>query len=174
MHPSSINNMRKIRDQFLRLPDRALVLDVGGRGLTSDRSYRHLFDGRCADYRVADICAGLGVTDIMPGPFTIPFPDQTFDLVVSGQMLEHSCNPFKSVAEMKRVLKIGGYLALIAPSTGPWHDSQDGWRFLKDAFRFIAEDVGGMEIIADWIDETAPDERSARWRDHVFVGKRKA
>jgi len=173
MHPSSMNNMRLVRDRHLHnLVRPALVLDVGGRGLQSDRSYRSIFEGRYSDYYVADISEGLGVTHVMPGPYSLPFPDKTFDLIVSGQMLEHSSNPFKSVAEMKRVLKVGGYLALIAPSAGPRHDSQDGWRFLDDAFRFISEDIGGIEIIADWVDKTATDERSAKWKDHVFVGKR--
>ena len=173
MHPSSMNNMRLVRDRhLLHLTRPALILDVGGRGLQSDRSYRSLFEGNYSNYFVADISDGLGVTHVMPGPYTLPFDDNTFDLIVSGQMLEHSSNPFKSVAEMKRVLKVGGYLALIAPSAGPRHDSQDGWRFIDDAFRFIAEDIGGIEIIADWIDKTAPDDRSAKWKDHVFVGRK--
>lgn len=175
MHPSSMNNMRLVRDRHLtNLTRPASILDVGGRGLQSDRSYRSIFEGRYSNYYVADISDGLGVTHVMPGPYSLPFADETFDLIVSGQMLEHSSNPFKSVADMKRVLKIGGYIVLIAPASGPRHDTQDGWRFLDDAFRFIADDIGGLKIVADWIDKAAPDERSAKWCDHVFVGQRTA
>ena len=109
---------------------------------------------------------------VMTGPYSLPFEDETFDLVVSGQMLEHCSNPFKSVAEMKRVLKTGGRLALAAPSAGPRHDAQDGWRFMDDAFRFIMEDIGDIKIIADWIHRDAPDQRSRKWQDHLFVGEK--
>ena len=108
----------------------------------------------------------------MSGPYSVDCPDNHFDLVVSGQMLEHCENPFKSVAEMKRVVKKGSCIVLIVPSTGPHHTKVDGWRFLDDAFRFICNDIGGIEIVADWIQRDAPDERSRKWSDHVFVGRK--
>lgn len=173
MHPSSVNNMKRMRDKHLSyLTPSSVILDIGGRGLTSDRSYRQLFDNRCSEYHVADICDGLGVTHIMPGPYTLPFEDNSIDLVVSGQMLEHCSNPFKSVNEMKRVLKVGCRMVIVAPSGGPRHDTQDGWRFYEDAFRFISEDIGKLRIVDDYIDRTAPDQRSRKWADHVFVGEK--
>lgn len=172
MHPSSMENMRRVRNKYLpEVSEEWKVLDVGGRGLASDRSYRGVFP-EPKEYLVADIQEGLGVTHMMPGPYTLPFDNDTFDLIVSGQMLEHCSNPFKSVAEMQRVLKPGGHIAIIVPSSGPYHDSQDGWRFLKDAFRFIGEDIGGFETVADWIDTNAPDQRSRKWQDHVWVARK--
>lgn len=163
--------MKQVRDKYLLHLKNATILDVGGRGLNSDRSYRSLFEKQFTNYYVADIVGGLGVTHVMPGPYILPFEDSTFDLVVSGQMLEHCSNPFKSVAEMKRVLKPGHFIILIAPSTGPYHDSQDCWRFMKDAWKAIADEVG-LELIDQWITKKAPDKRSQKWSDNVFVGKR--
>jgi SAM-dependent methyltransferase len=173
MHPSSLNNMRIARDKYLssHLSPTSLILDVGGRGLTTDRSYRSIFEGQFRDYFVADISDGVGVTHVMPGPYTLPFEDNTFDLIVSGQMLEHCNNPFKSVTEMKRVLKPSAYIILIAPSSGPRHDDQDCWRFMDDAWKAIATDVD-LELIACWITRDAPDERSRKWQDNVFVGRK--
>lgn len=168
VHPSSLENMGRAK-AYLNIGEGAKVLDVGGRGLSSDRSYRSLFEN--TEYFVADIEDGLGVTHVMPGPYELPFDDGFFDLVVSGQMLEHCANPFKSVAEMRRVLKPGCRMVLIAPSSGPRHDKQDGWRFMDDAFRFIADEVG-LKVIADWIDRGASDERSRKWQDHIFIGER--
>tara|TARA_Y100000310_G_scaffold345352_1_gene464064 strand:- start:22707 stop:23225 length:519 start_codon:yes stop_codon:yes gene_type:complete len=171
MHPSSVENMRTVKDKYLKhINSNSVVLDVGGRGRNVDRSYRQHFPD--CTYYISDIQEGLNVTHLMTGPYNLPFDSEVIDLVVSGQMLEHCSNPFKSVAEMKRVLKVGGFLALIAPSTGPYHDSQDGWRFQRDAFKFISEDIGGIQIVADWITTNAPDKSSSRWNDHVFVGKK--
>jgi hypothetical protein len=72
---------------------------------------------------------------------------------------------------MTRVLKSGGYIILIAPSAGKYHDSIDCWRFMDDAFQAIAEEAG-LETVTDYVDRSQPDERSRRWADHVFVGRK--
>jgi hypothetical protein len=42
---------------------------------------------------------------------------------------------------------------------------------MNDAFAAIAEETK-LNIVADWIDRSAGDERSRRWADHVFVGQK--
>ncbi len=172
MHPSSILNMQKARNK-IRLDKNLRVLDVGGRSLAvdKDRSYQPIFDDVAAEYSIADINAGVGVTHVMPSHYVLPFNNNYFDLIVSGQTLEHVANPFRSVTEMHRVLKPKGYIILIAPSSGPRHDALDCWRFMDDGFKAIAEEVN-LTVIADWVDRKAEDERSRQWADHVFIGQK--
>lgn len=173
MHPSSILNMKKAKN-MLALGNNLTILDVGGRAIqeTEDRSYKHIFDGIYANYYIADISPGHNVTHVMKGQYELPFLNNEIDLVVSGQTLEHVKNPFKMVNEMKRILKINSFMIIIVPSAGKRHDSIDCWRFMDDAFKAIAEDVGNIEIVADWIDKEVSDERSKQWKDHVFIGKK--
>lgn len=181
MHPSSLKNMRHVRDTYLSdLQSGIKIVDVGGRGLDlsqpwmkgqEDRSYYDIFRDLDPEYCIADIVDGPGVTHVMPGPYTLPFDDNSIDLIVSGQMLEHCKNPFRSVAEMKRVLKPGCKLALIAPSMGKRHDVIDCWRFMDDAFKAIAEEVE-LTVIADWVDRTKHNDRSDLLQDHIFVGSK--
>lgn len=170
MHLSSLNNMKKAQS-YLSLTEKYNILDVGGRGLRGDRSYKSLFEDYIKTYDIADIVDGENVTHVMLSPYTIPSVDNYYDIIVSGQTLEHVKNPFRLVAEMKRVLKPNGYIILIAPSNGPRHDLVDCWRFLDDSFKAIAEEVG-LTVIADWIDTTSDDKKSAIWQDHVFVGQK--
>lgn len=176
MHPGSMENMKLIRKRhlaYLEGQHNLKVLDVGGLHDVPKKSYLRIFEDLIdIEWTVCDIVTHPSVDVVMPDPFTMPFPDSTFDLVVSGQMLEHCLNPFKSVAEMKRVLKPKCRLAIIAPSSGPRHDPKDAWRFYDDAFQFIIQDVGGIKSIADWIQRDAPDERSRKWQDHMFVGEK--
>ena len=176
MHPSSVENMKIIREKYLGYLNKIKnpkIIDVGGLYDVPHKTYLRLFeDIPGIQWIVCDIVKHPSVDVVMPGPYSLPFEDETFDLVVSGQMLEHCSNPFKSVAEMKRVLKTGCRMVLAAPSAGPYHDVQDGWRFMDDAFRFIVEDIGGIKIIADWIHKDAPDQRSRKWQDHLFVGEK--
>lgn len=175
MHPSSIANMERCR-KYLDFGawSKLRILDVGGRALTfeKDRSYRPIWQDITSEYLIADLEAGVNVDLPMPGPYTIPLEDESIDLVVSGQTLEHVKNPFRSVAEMTRVLKTGCHIILIAPSTGPRHDSIDCWRFMDDSFKAIAEECD-LKVVLDYIDNGNWEQRSARWKDHVFIGKKR-
>ncbi len=178
MHPASIAHMRDVRKKYLGYLDNiagpVVVCDDGGLHNSPEKCYRSVFaDLPRLDYKVCDIVEHPSVDHVKPSPFKLPFLAQTFDLVVSGQMLEHCQNPFKAVKEMKRVLKVGSCLVVIVPSTGPRHDAQDGWRFMDDAFRFIAEEVGGLSTVADDSDRSNDETtRSAHWHDHVWVARR--
>lgn len=169
MHPSSMKNMERVKAKHLQhIGEGAKVLDVGGRGRKYDRSYGKLFPD-VERYDVADIVDGPGVSHVMSGPYELPFIDDFYDLIVSGQTLEHVPNPFRLVSEMKRVLKPGGRIVIIVPSAGPRHDEKDYWRFMDDAFEAVCEDCG-LTMIANWISRDAPDQRSRKWADNVFVG----
>ena len=174
MHPSSIDNMKTARNKIDSDLGTALdILDVGGRALEAgrDRSYGPIFEDIAKNYWVADIIDGIGVTHHMKEQYTLPLDDESVDLVVSGQTLEHVKNPFRLVADMKRVLKKDGYIILIAPSTGRRHDVIDCWRFMDDSFKAIAEEVG-LTVIADWITKSGYPERSSQWSDHTFIGRK--
>ncbi len=48
----------------------------------------------------------------------LPFPSNYFDLVLSHEVLEHVANDRQSAAEIARVLRPGGRLALFVPNRG--------------------------------------------------------
>lgn len=170
MHLSSMTNMKKCID-IINLKRNLNVLDVGGRGLNKDRSYHKLLANYAKKYDIADISEGENVNIVMPAFYSIPIKDNFYDLVVSGQTLEHVFNPFKLVLEMTRVLKSSGHIIIIVPSSGPRHDTTDCWRFMDDAFKGIAEECE-LQIIANWVDRENKNDRSDKWQDNVFIGKK--
>ena len=54
------------------------------------------------DYHIADIC-------------NLPFPDDTFDYVMSTEVFEHLPYPEKAMIELRRVAKPDGYLIISVP-----------------------------------------------------------
>jgi SAM-dependent methyltransferase len=124
------------------VPKDALVLDVGSwMEPEQGHSYREIMAGR--EYVGVDLREGLNVDVVMPSPYEIPYPDGTFDAVISGQMLEHCERPWAIVAEMARVLAVGGVMILIAPSAGYEHRFPlDCWRILPDGMNALGDEAG--------------------------------
>jgi SAM-dependent methyltransferase len=53
---------------------------------------------------------------ITASPYSLPYPDRTFDVVVSTEVFEHVQNKEEAFAEIARVLKVGGLGIHIFPS----------------------------------------------------------
>ncbi len=75
--------------------------------------------------------------DVEPGPVVnvvadahdIPFPDHTFDLVISQAVLEHVRDPHFMVSELARILKPGGWILVDVPFLWPIHMRSDFFRY---------------------------------------------
>ena len=80
------------------------------------------------------------------------FPDSTFDLVFSHQVLEHIPRPWLAAQEMIRVLKPGGIGIHTTCAFNPRH----GQPHFRDYYRFhpegLAEVFGGMQVMecSEW------------------------
>ena len=181
MHPSSKENMKRARaiveQKFGKYEQGQVILDFGGRDrnhkVNKSSGYTGIWKDVYKDYFVSDLQSGDNVTHVQPGPYELPFEDNSIDIIVSGQTLEHVHNPFRAVHELTRVLKPGQFMYLIAPSAGPTHDNPDCWRFYRDSFKAIAQECN-LIVVADWIDKGKEwEKRSARWKDHVFVGRKR-
>ena len=68
----------------------------------------------------------------------LPFPDNTFDCVVTSEVLEHIQNDVAAIAELHRVLKPGGSLAVTVPT---WWPEKINW-MLSDEYH-APKSVGG-------------------------------
>jgi cephalosporin hydroxylase len=151
MHPESYAEMSRLVATYLR-PDQPLrVLDVGSSDING--TYRPLFDYAHWTYEGADMQAGLNVDHVLADPYRWAFPDEMFDVVISGQTFEHIQFFWLTWKEMVRVVKRGGFLFLIAPSSGLEHRYPvDCWRFYRDGFHALAalEHLDVLEVETRW------------------------
>ena len=69
---------------------------------------------------------------------TLPFADDTFDIVITSEVLEHIQNDVGAIAEMVRVLKPGGRFAGTVPT---WLPEKINW-MLSDEYH-APKSVGG-------------------------------
>ena len=79
---------------------------------------------------------------------SLPFNSETFDFVISDQVLEHVMDPQKAVHESYRVLKKGGIAIHTTCFMNYIHYCPtDFWRFSPDALRLISNECGFSKTI---------------------------
>jgi SAM-dependent methyltransferase len=61
---------------------------------------------------------------------TIPFPTNSFDIVINNQVMEHVENLDLALSEINRVLKPGGKVLSMFPHKGVWREGHCGIPFL--------------------------------------------
>lgn len=152
MHPSSLEEMEKF---VATLPPRPFRLaDVGSYDVNG--SYRHLFARPGWDYVGIDARPGPNVDVVIQGESGWKNVDaESFDVVISGQTLEHTLRPWIFVRELARILKRGCQMCVIAPHTWAYHPSPlDCWRVFPDGMRAILEDAG-LRIISVYMNNVA-------------------
>jgi len=73
-------------------------------------------------FRVAAAALGL---DVLAGDLegSLPFADDSIDLVVSNQVIEHLADTDSFVAEIRRVLRPGGMAVVSTENMASWHKS---------------------------------------------------
>jgi SAM-dependent methyltransferase len=72
--------------------------------------------------------------------------DETFDLIVSLQVIEHLYHPERMLAAVRKHLKPGGAFILTTPNPGGW-----GARLLKDKWHAYREDHVSLKGIGEWV-----------------------
>lgn len=136
MHQSSYEHMRTFRNS---LGESGKILDVGSQDLNG--SYKELF--KDWEYVGLDIISGKNVDLITSNPYSWEeLEDESFDVIISGQTLEHVEFPDKVFAEIYRVLRPAALCCIIAPSSGPRHGEPWYRNFSQEDMKSLAEDVG--------------------------------
>ena len=176
MHQSSYMNMKQfVTSDFSNLDKKRKlkVLDVGS--LDVNGSYRNLFDSNHWDYIGLDAEPGKNVNIVPKDPYDWKeVESNTFDLVISGQALEHIEFPWKTFENIERVLKSNASCCIIAPSCGPEHKHPvDCWRFYPDGMRALCKHAN-LECLSIGINKQVTEDNSFElWKDLVLVARKK-
>ncbi len=123
---------------LLALPPGARILDYG----CADAPYHHFFPSD-AEVVGADLPGNSHATVEVRPDGTVPAPDQSFDAVLSTQVLEHVTDPGRYLAECLRVLRPGGRLLLSTHGIMVYHpDPDDYWRWTCAGLRRAVVEAG--------------------------------
>ena len=88
--------------------------------------------------------------------YSWPVDDESFDVVISGQCIEHVEDTHAWIKEVARVVKKGGIVCVIGPWSCPEHRYPlDCWRIFPDGMKFLFEKMAGLTVLESY--HNSPD-----------------
>ena len=122
------------------------VLDVGS--IDVNGTYKTFFDHHDWEYTGLDVLPGPNVDVVTSDPYRYPFDDSAFDVIVSGQTLEHVEDTHKFMREVGRLVKPGGLVYISVPHDVPEHRFPiDCWRIFPDGMRFLFTKIANLTVL---------------------------
>jgi SAM-dependent methyltransferase len=138
MHENSKLLFDKYAKPFFR--PRYRVLEIGPDAFPS--SYAMLVNEPSIIWDTTDISDRGSMTYPNAGEYSFPVPDDSYDIVMSGQVIEHVRKIWIWVRELERVCKKGGHVIIINPVSWPFHRVPvDCWRIYPDGMKALLEDT---------------------------------
>lgn len=126
----------------LDLPRGGRVLDYG----CAEMPYRQFF-GSDVVFVGADLPGNPDAELELRPDGSVPVEDESFDAVLSTQVLEHVSDPTLYLSECHRVLRPGGELLLSTHGVMSYHpDPVDYWRWTCAGLRRAVEEAG-LEVV---------------------------
>lgn len=92
--------------------------------------------------------------------YSFPIPDNYYDIVLSGQVIEHVKKPWIWIKELARITKINGMVITINPVSWVYHEVPvDCWRIYPDGMKALYAE-GGLEVeLSTWESLETPNYR---------------
>jgi SAM-dependent methyltransferase len=119
---------------------RGRALDAGAGKLT----WKPLFQRYVTGYVGADLVPAHPQLDLLLDvTLPLPFASSAFDTIFCISVLEHVREPWLTLAEMRRLLRVGGIAIVSVPFLFYLHGQpHDYWRFTQFGIRHLAEKSG--------------------------------
>lgn len=146
MHKTSYDSMKAIVSEYLDVKQKIKILDVGSCDVNGN--YKALFSSPCWTYTGIDITTGPNV-DVVIKPYQWPLENESYDVVISGQCLEHVEMPWLWIKEVERVCKSKGLVIILVPWSWPVHRNPvDCWRILPDGIVVLLTKCSNFKILS--------------------------
>jgi SAM-dependent methyltransferase len=152
-----VNSSRRYLEDFLRqaastAPAGARVLDAGA----GDVRYGYLFAHtryEATDFVQVNKEYLLEQLDFIADLQALPAANESYDMVICSQVLEHIKEPSTVLAQVYRVLKPGGTLWLSTPLFFAEHEApHDYFRYTQYGLRYLLESAGFVILRIEWLE----------------------
>lgn len=141
MHTESYQLMEQFADEYLRNWEPLKIADIGSYDVNG--TYRPIFvEYPRWEYIGFDICEGPNVDIVIPeaGDW---IGRGLFDVVISGQCVEHVRKPWEWIKQVASMGRVGATFCIIAPNTWVYHEHPiDCWRLWPEGMKALFDEAG--------------------------------
>ncbi len=150
MHYTALYAMSEFVNKYLDKNKKLKILEIGsydGANPKKDLVFRRYFrDNPNWEFIGMDIVEGRNVDVISSSLYRYPFEDNSFDVVISGNTMEHVKDIYAWIKELTRITN--DLLYIIVPAYRPEHRHPvDCWRVYPDGMRFIMEEIAKLKVL---------------------------
>jgi SAM-dependent methyltransferase len=134
MHPTAMSNGKSFFEcygTYFPSNEDVLVVEIGSQDVNG--SLKEVCPSHFK-YTGVDFVAAKNVDVVLTDPYSLPFENDSVDIVITSSCLEHSEMFWLVFTEVLRILKPHGLFYLNVPSRGGYHRyPHDCWRFYPDS-----------------------------------------
>jgi len=95
--------------------------------------YKDLVSNPLIRWETLDIYQSPNLTFVADNLYSFPIPSQTYDIVLSSNVIEHVKDIWLWMPEVARITKLGGLIITISPLNWGFHEyPSDCWRIFPD------------------------------------------
>jgi len=146
----SLTHDSQVKNRYLKLIENSKgkeikVLVIGAGQKTA--YYKEIFGEKTV---TSDVHLQYGV-DLVFDAHNIPFANETFDIVLAQQVLEHCIRPWQVAEEFERVVKKDGLIQIEVPFCFPYHSAP------YDFFRYTYSGLRSLFRLCKVKDLTVPE-----------------
>jgi len=167
MHDTAMELGQRFFQTYAKAGGGLKIMDLGAQDVNG--SLRTVAPAG-AEYIGVDFADAKGVDVVLTDPYSLPFPDDTFDICVSANCFEHSEFFWLTFLEVMRVVKPGGLFYLDVPFNGAFHRYPvDCWRFYPDAGMALRNWARRNGMTTELLESFIGNQKSQMMNDFVAV-----
>ncbi len=111
-------------------------------------------------WHTVDIAQHPKLTYIARDEYSFPIPDESYDIVVSGSVIEHVRKIWAWMKELSRICKTGGHIITVNPISWTYHPAPfDCWRIFPEGMKALYDDAGFDVLHSSFTSLEAPHAR---------------
>lgn len=147
MHANGILLFEKYAKPVIQ--QRQRVLEIGPDQLPS--TYSRVCAHLSLVWDTLDISGDPSLTYPNSNAYSFPISDNSYDVVISGQVIEHVQRPWTWLREVARIARIGGLVITINPVSWVYHEAPvDCWRIYPEGMKALYEDASLTVLLSRW------------------------
>jgi SAM-dependent methyltransferase len=145
MHPNSWMIFEKHAKALFQPGMR--VLEIAPDNIPS--IYQKIVNQPGIQWETLELAPADHITYVATNEYSFPIPDNTFDIVVSGNVIEHVKKIWTWMRELTRITKPGGLVVTVNPVNWAYHANPvDCWRIFPDGMRALHAEAGLTTTVA--------------------------